>query len=66
MPVRDPSLGQIVRRQFHIHAITHQDANTVTPHSSRDRCEDDVLAVVDLHLKKSIRLFVNYDASQFD
>jgi hypothetical protein len=61
MSVRDSSLREIVRRELYVDTITHQDTNAVSPHAARDRCEDDMLAIVDLYLKKSVWLFVHYD-----
>ena len=46
MPVRDPSLRQIVWREFDIDAVAHQDADAVAAHAARDRGEHHVLGVI--------------------
>ena len=60
MPVRDPSLREIIRRQFDVYAIAHQDTDAISSHSARDRREDNMLAVVDLYLEESVGLFVHH------
>lgn len=62
MPVCDPSLGEIVRRELNVDTIAHQDANSVAPHAARDRREDNMFRIVDLYFKESIRLLVHDDA----
>jgi len=59
--VRDPSLREIIRRQFDIYTIAHQDTNAISSHAARDRREDNMLAVIDLYLEESVGLFVHYD-----
>lgn len=66
MPISDPTLRKVVRREFDIDSIAHQDANSVSTHASRDRRKDNVLAVLYLNLEKCVGLFIDDDAGQFN
>lgn len=60
--VGDPALGKVVRREFNVDAVAHQDADTVAAHAARDGREHNVVAVIDLNLEISVRLFIYYYA----
>lgn len=59
MSIRDPALGQIVRREFDVNAISHKYPYSISTHSARYRGENGVLAVVYLHLKECVWLLVD-------
>ena len=59
MAVGDTAFCEVVRGKFDVNTVAHQDANAVSAHAARDGRENDVVAVVDLDLKISVRLFVD-------
>ena len=60
VPIRDTTLCQVIWRKFYVDAIAHQNPNTVPTHAARDRRKHDMLAVLDLHFEKSVRLLIDH------
>jgi hypothetical protein len=52
------AFGKVVGREFDIDAVTDEYADPVPAHSARDRRKDNMVAVVDLYLKKCVGLFI--------
>ena len=66
MTVRDTSFCKVVRREFDVDAVAHQDADTITTHAAGDRGEDNVVSIVYLYLKVGVRLLVDHDTSHLN
>ncbi len=60
------ALREIIRRKLDIDPVSHQDTDPVSTHTAGDRREDNMLAVLDLDLKKRVGLFVYNNAFEFD
>ena len=58
----DAPFREIVGRKFHVDAIAHQDPDAVPSHSTRYGREHNMFGIVDLDLKKSIRLFIDHNS----
>src|SRR5436190_14172285 len=49
MSVRDPSSGQVIGGQLHLHLVARKDADVVLAHLPGDGGEDGVVHAFDLH-----------------
>src|SRR5690606_33484472 len=54
VPVGDPSLGQVVRRHFHLDLVAGENADVVLAHAPGD-VRDDLVAVLQLHPEHGVR-----------
>ena len=62
VPVGDAAARQIIGRHFHAHAIAYQNPYAMLAHLAGNGSQHDVRAVVELHFKKCVGLFVDYRA----
>lgn len=62
MSVSYSALCQVVGREFHINAVTHQDADAVSAHAAGDSGKYNMVAVIYLYLKISVWLFIDNNA----
>lgn len=66
VPVCDAAFCKVVRREFDIYAVPHQNADAIATHAARDGGQDHVVRIVDLDFEKCVGLFVDHDAAHFD
>src|SRR5687768_764609 len=60
------SARQVVGRHLNADTITDQDANAMLAHLARNRSQHHVRAVVELNLKKSVGLLIDYHALRWN
>jgi hypothetical protein len=64
--VSDSPSGQVVRGELDFHAVTGEDADVVLTHLSRDRREDIMVSLVELHAKHGARKRLDDLSLDFD
>jgi hypothetical protein len=59
VPVGDSPARQIIGRHFNAYTVAYQYADSVFAHLTGNRCQYDVLGVIELNFEKRIGLFVD-------
>jgi hypothetical protein len=65
MPIRDPTLCKVIRREFNVDPVAHKDPNTITAHTPGYGRQYHVIRIIQLNFEVGVRLLVNDDAGHF-